>query len=79
MGYVLDKPKRLSRKQVAKLRKQLDRSGQADIRKGTCRFVAKGGVEICRDKRGSYTMVQMRDGSSRALRREALKRGVRYV
>lgn len=78
MGYVLDTPRKLTRKQVSKLRKRLGRAGEGDIKAGTCRFVSRG-VEICRDRRGSYTMVQKRDGSSRALRREAAKRGTRFV
>lgn len=66
MGYVLDRPKRLSRKQVSKLRKSLKRNGESDIKSGTCRFVSKG-VEICRDSKG-YEIAQIRMTSKAAMR-----------
>lgn len=70
--------KKLTKKQVAKLRKKLDRAGYADIRVGECRFVSKG-VKVCRTSKTVYKLAEKRPGSSRALRREAAARGVYYI
>lgn len=71
--------KKLSAKQVSKLRRQLDRSGYADIRVGECRTVAIGNVTICRVAPRDYYLKSRREGSSRAARRADAKRGIRYI
>ena len=53
------KGQRLTPKQVRKLRANLDRHGESDIRKGTCRKVAKG-VTICRLNTGAYVRTTKR-------------------
>jgi hypothetical protein len=70
--------KRLTRKQVAKLRKKLDREGYADIRIGECRAVSRG-VKVCRTAKTVYKLAAKRPGSSRALRREAAAQGTYYI
>lgn len=72
------KMKKLTARQVKKLRAQLDRSGYADIHVGECRFVAKG-VKICRMGKADYRLAQKRPGSSKALRREAARQGIHYI
>jgi hypothetical protein len=50
---------RLTPTQVKKLRGNLKRHGESDIKKGTCRKVAKG-VTICRLNTGAYVRTTKR-------------------
>lgn len=70
--------KKLTRKQVAKLRKKLDRDGYADIRIGECRKVSVG-VSVCRTSKTVYKLASKRPGSSRAMRRADAARGTYYI
>lgn len=71
--------KKLTAKQVKKLRAQLERSGYADIHVGECRKVAIGGVTVCRTSKNVYKLAQKRAGSSRAMRRADAAKGIRYI
>ena len=70
--------KKLTSRQVTKLRKKLDRDGYADIRVGECRKVSKG-VSVCRTSKTVYKLASKRPGSSRAMRREAAASGTYYI
>ncbi len=47
-------PHRLKAKQVKALRRSLKRSGQADLRVGSCRRVSKHNTQVCRDSKGYF-------------------------
>lgn len=70
--------KKLTSRQVTKLRKKLDRDGYADIRIGECRKVSKG-VSVCRTSKTVYKLASKRPGSSRAMRRAAAAQGTYYI
>lgn len=70
--------KALTPTQVKRLRQHLDRIGEGDLQKGTCRKVAPG-VEICRIPSGGYFRMGQRAGSTKAMRRADAKRGIRYL
>lgn len=53
---------RFTLKQVRAFRDALDRTGQSDLRPGTCRKVAPG-VEVCRNDRGEYRVTSKRIGN----------------